>query len=106
MDPRPLTGDADTLDEPKAVEGAVPGSAPLPSVIGRTLGMRGDLTVGEDLIIEGTFDGTITDQGGDTVTVRRSAHVSGRISAGTVHVEDVTNLQETVLSGRISLARD
>ena len=106
MDPRPLTDDASAEAESKTVESAVPSSAPLPSVIGHTLVMKGELTVGEDLIIEGTFAGTITDQGADTVTVRRSANVSGRISAGTVHVEDVTNLQNTVLSGRISLSKD
>ena len=78
----------------------------MPSFIGHTLVMKGELILGEDLIIEGTFDGTITDQGGDTVTVRRCARLSGNITASAVHVEDGTNLQNAVLSGRISRARD
>jgi cytoskeletal protein CcmA (bactofilin family) len=76
----------------------------LPSIIGITVVMKGELTVGEDLVIEGTFDGTITGTGPDTVTVRRTAHLSGEVSAGTVRVEDGTNLEATVISGRIKLA--
>ena len=76
----------------------------LPSIIGVTVVMKGELTVGEDLVIEGTFDGTITGTGPDTVTVRRTAHLSGEVSAGTVRVEDGTNLEGTVISGRIKLA--
>jgi len=75
-----------------------------PSIIGITVVMKGELTVGEDLVIEGTFAGTITGNGLDTVTVRRTAHLSGALSAGTVRVEDGTNLEGTVLSGRIRLA--
>lgn len=82
----------------------LPDAAPVPSMIGMTLVMKGDLIVDENLIIEGTFDGTITGQGSDTITVRRTAHVSGKISASTVRIEDGTNLENTVLSGRISLA--
>lgn len=82
----------------------VPDAAPVPSMIGMTLVMKGELIVDENLIIEGTFDGTITGQGSDTITVRRTAHVSGKISASTVRIEDGTNLENTVLSGRISLA--
>ena len=76
----------------------------LPSIIGITVVMKGELTVGEDLVIEGTFDGTITGKEPDTVTVRRTAHLSGAVSAGTVRVEDGTNLEGTVISGRIRLA--
>jgi cytoskeletal protein CcmA (bactofilin family) len=66
--------------------------------------MKGELILGEDLEIEGTFDGTITDKGSDTVTVRRIARLSGKVSASVVKVEDGTNLENTVLSGRIRLA--
>lgn len=76
----------------------------LPSIIGITVVMKGELIVGEDLVIEGTFDGTIIGEGPDTVTVRRTAHLSGEVSAGTVRVEDGTNLEGTVISGRIKLA--
>jgi len=76
----------------------------LPSLIGSTVVMKGELVVGEDLEIEGTFDGTITGNGPDTVTVRRIARLSGEVSASMVKVEDGTNLENTVLSGRIRLA--
>ena len=66
--------------------------------------MKGDLIVGEDLIIEGTFDGSIKDVSSDTVVVRRTARLRGEISASNVQIEDGTNLEDTVLSGRISLA--
>lgn len=68
--------------------------------------MKGELIVGEDLIIEGTFDGTITDDGHDTVTVRRLARLRGELSASDVRVEDGTDLQGAILSGRIRLAED
>ena len=81
-----------------------PDAVPVPSMIGMTLVMKGELIVDENLIIEGTFSGTITGKGSDTLTVRRTAHVSGKISASNVRIEDGTNLENTVLSGRISLA--
>lgn len=90
-DPEPPDGD----DGPRRA---------LPSIIGITVVMKGELTVGEDLVIEGTFDGTITGKEPDTVTVRRTAHLSGEVSAGTVRVEDGTNLEGTVISGKIRLA--
>ena len=77
----------------------------LPSMIGISVVMKGELTVAEDLVIEGTFDGTITGEGTDTVTVRRTARVRGEVSAGVVQVEDGTNLESTTLTGRIRLAK-
>jgi len=76
----------------------------VPSIIGSTVVMKGELIVGEDLEIEGTFDGTITGESQDTVTVRRIARLSGKVSATVVRVEDGTNLENTVLSGCIRLA--
>lgn len=76
----------------------------IPSVIGSTLVMKGELTLDEDLIIEGTFDGTIVHRGSDKVVVRRVARVKGEISGHDLQVEDGTNLEDTVLSGRIRLA--
>ena len=63
--------------------------------------MKGELVVGEDLVIEGTFDGTITGCGEDTVTIRRTARLSGEICASEVRVDDGSNLENAVLSGRI-----
>ena len=87
--------------EPKSDEKGSRHPRPLPSIIGSTVVMKGDLTVGEDLVLEGTFDGTITGEGPDTVTVRRTAQLRGEVSASKVRVEDGTNLENTVLSGRI-----
>ena len=78
----------------------------LPSLIGFTVVMKGELTVGEDLTIEGCFDGTITGDGHQTVTVRRLARLRGEVTAGELRVEDGTNLESTVLSGRIRRAED
>ncbi len=95
----------DLPQEPDALDG-VPGSRrPLPSMIGITVVMKGELIVGEDLVIEGTFDGTITGEGTDTVTVRRTARLRGEVSAGVVQVEDGTNLENATLKGRIRLAK-
>lgn len=87
--------------KPQADEDGSRQPQPLPSIIGSTVVMKGDLTVGEDLVIEGTFDGTITGKGPDTVTVRRTARLRGEVSASTVRVEEGTNLENTILSGRI-----
>jgi cytoskeletal protein CcmA (bactofilin family) len=66
--------------------------------------MKGDLVVDEDLVIEGTYDGTISAR--DTVTLRKTAKLSGDISASRVQIEDGTNLENTVLTGRIFFAGD
>lgn len=108
-----------------------------PSVIGYTLVMKGELTLDEDLVIDGNFEGTtirgprsltvgpfatvradIRDGGsaeiagtlegdfdGDgTVIVRRTARITGQIKARDLQIEDGTNLEHTVLSGRIRRA--
>ena len=103
MVPPDPVGD-ETLRDAETRRGEETPRRALPSIIGITVVMKGELTVGEDLVIEGTFDGTITGTGPDTVTVRRTAHLSGELSAGTVQVEDGTNLEGTVISGRIRLA--
>ena len=101
--PDPVTDESPFEAEPLD---SVPGSRrPLPSIIGSTVVMKGELIVGEDLVIEGTFEGTITGEGTDTVTVRRIARLSGEVSAGVVQVEDGTNLESTTLTGRIRLAK-
>lgn len=74
---------------------------PLPSIIGSTVVMKGELFIGEDLVIEGTFDGRIVGKGPDTVTVRRTARLRGEVSVSNVRVDDGTNLENTILSGRI-----
>lgn len=100
--------------------------------------MRGELTLDEDLIFDGKFDGTLINgarklsigpfaevnadifgesadiagsidgefTGSGTVYVRRTARINGAISAQDLKVEDGTNLEHVVLSGRISRAEE
>lgn len=106
-----------------------------PSIIGSTLVMKGSLTLDEDLIIDGRFEGTRIEgahqlsisthaavkadiygdsaeiagtldgafEGSGTVLVRRTARIKGEISAGILRIENGTNLEDAILSGRISL---
>lgn len=106
------------------------------SIIGHTLVMKGELSLDEDLIIEGRFEGPVIDgarrlsigtfanvkadirgdsaeiagtvdgdfQGSGTVVLRRTARLRGAISAGALRVEDGTNLEHAILSGRITRA--
>mgnify|MGYP001554797048 CR=1 FL=1 len=80
-------------------------SAPT-SLIGYTVVMKGELVAGEDVVIEGTFDGAIVGESPHSITVRRIARISGEVTASNVRVEDGTDLQKAVLSGRIRLADD
>lgn len=103
-----VTGTDPFTDDPPTAADALdtePALRPLPSMIGITVVMKGELIAGEDLVIEGAFDGTITSEGEGTVTLRRTARLSGEVSAGVVEVEDGTNLESTTLSGRIRLAK-
>lgn len=52
-----------------------------PSIIGSTLVLRGDLSLAEDLIIEGTFDGSIT-QGDQRLSIGEHARVKATIRTG------------------------
>ena len=106
---------------------------PLPSVIGATVVMRGELILDEDLIIDGQFSGgeirgahrlSIGKRGrveaqvhSDTLDVhgtmsgscdssatailRRTARVRGTVTAAELQVEDGSNLEDVILSGRI-----
>lgn len=103
------------------------------SIIGSTVSMTGELTLDEDLIIEGEFRGKHIrgarrlaigsfarvraevrvgsadiagrldgDFDGDTtVIVRRTARISGTVTATDVRIEDGTNLERAILCGRI-----
>lgn len=62
-----------------AVETA--GMAASPSVFGATLVLRGDLSLAEDLIIEGSFDGSIT-QGNQRLSIGEHARVKATIRTG------------------------
>lgn len=107
-----------------------------PSIIGATLVMRGELTLDEDLTIDGRFEGAVINgvhklsvstfaevkadirgesadiagvvdgdfDGDGTVYVHRTARLNGEITAYRLYVEDGTNLEHAILSGRISRA--
>lgn len=52
-----------------------------PSVIGASMVLKGDLVLAEDLIIEGCFDGTIT-QGDQRLSIGEAARVRADIRTG------------------------
>lgn len=57
------------------------GGAGGPSYIGSTMVLKGDLSLQEDLIIEGTFDGNIT-QGNQRLSIGEHARVRASIRTG------------------------
>lgn len=67
--------DADEPEEPSRV------TAVGPSIIGATMALKGDLSLAEDLIIEGAFDGSIT-QGEHRLSIGESARVRATIRTG------------------------
>lgn len=67
--------DADEPEEPPRIRGIGP------SIIGATMALKGELSLSEDLIIEGAFDGSIT-QGEHRLSIGESAHVRATIRTG------------------------
>jgi cytoskeletal protein CcmA (bactofilin family) len=67
--------DPDEPAEPRRV------TASGPSIIGTTMTLKGDLSLAEDLIIEGAFDGNIT-QGDHRLSIGESARVRATIRTG------------------------
>lgn len=55
------------------------------AVVGATLTVTGDITGTEDLLVEGRVEGAVTLRS-NTVTIGKSGHVKGNISAKTIHV--------------------
>lgn len=52
-----------------------------PSIIGATMVLKGELSLSEDLVIDGTFDGSIT-QGDQRLSIGESARVRATIRTG------------------------
>ena len=105
----------------------------MPSVIGATLVMIGELTSDEDLVVHGTIVGPIdnrdrrlsvtsfatvqgdvqsetmdiagtvegTVRGGSALVLRRTANLTGDLSADTVEIEQGTNLENAIVAGRV-----
>jgi cytoskeletal protein CcmA (bactofilin family) len=65
--------------DPEAERTAGPGDGP--SVLGSTLVLRGELRLAEDLIIEGRFDGSIT-QGDQRLSIGEHARVTATVRTG------------------------
>ncbi|MFP6837650.1 MAG: polymer-forming cytoskeletal protein [Pseudomonadales bacterium] len=71
-------------------------------MIGPTIKIKGDVSGDEDLIIEGTVDGSIELSGHD-LTVGQSGHVQANLIATTVRVEgqvtgDITGSEKVIVS--------
>ena len=125
---RPAPGD-------KESPGDLPIADHMPSVIGATLVMKGELTLDEDLVVHGTIVGPIdnrdrrlsvtsfariqgdvqsktmdiagtvegTVSGGSSLVLRRTANLTGDLSADSVEIEQGTNLENAIVAGRVSV---
>jgi cytoskeletal protein CcmA (bactofilin family) len=61
-------------------------SAESVSVIGETLHFKGELSAGEDLVIEGRVEGTIN-QGKCCLTVKPKGHITASVNATKIFIE-------------------
>ncbi len=59
---------------------------PIVSVIGESLHFKGELSAGEDLIIEGTVEGTI-DQGSCCLTLKPNGRILADVNATKIFIE-------------------
>jgi cytoskeletal protein CcmA (bactofilin family) len=71
--------------EPRALEARVPEPAPRASVLGPTLRFRGELSAQEDLIIQGSVEGSITHT--QSLTVGTDGSVKGDIRARVIVID-------------------
>jgi cytoskeletal protein CcmA (bactofilin family) len=71
--------------EPRAPEARVPDAAPRASVLGPTLRFRGELSAQEDLIIQGSVEGSITHT--QSLTVGTDGTMKGDIRARVIVVD-------------------
>ncbi|MDJ0938494.1 MAG: polymer-forming cytoskeletal protein [Woeseiaceae bacterium] len=73
-------------DVPDSVRSDVPSGDQPVSVIGESLHFKGELSAGEDLIIEGTVEGTIN-QGKCCLTLRPKGTILANVNATKIFVE-------------------
>jgi cytoskeletal protein CcmA (bactofilin family) len=71
--------------EPRAPEARVPDAAPRASVLGPTLRFRGELSAQEDLIIQGSVEGSITHT--QSLTVGTDGSMKGDIRARVIVID-------------------
>ena len=92
---RPAFGDDKPLTEsqviafsdvPKSVRGDTQGDLAPVSVIGETLHFKGELSAGEDLVIEGTVEGTVN-QGKCCLTVKPKGKLLANVNATKIFIE-------------------
>ncbi|HUD97518.1 MAG TPA: polymer-forming cytoskeletal protein [Woeseiaceae bacterium] len=76
-----LYDDADPASSPSAGPPDSHGARFGASVFGATMVLKGDLSLAEDLIIEGSFDGSIT-QGDQRLSIGEHARVNATIRTG------------------------
>lgn len=93
-------GSAFATNERGADEGSNgAGVAVRASLLGPTVVLRGELSFGEPLVVHGQIHGSAT--GTAAVFIKKTARVSGDISAESIQLEKGVPLDGVVLSGRI-----
>jgi cytoskeletal protein CcmA (bactofilin family) len=83
--PQPLPQSAPRAAEPRAPEVRAPEAAPRASVLGPTLRFRGELSAQEDLIIQGSVEGSITHT--QSLTVGTDGSMKGDIRARLIVID-------------------
>ena len=86
-------------DVPKSVRGDAQADVAPVSVIGETLHFKGELSAGEDLVIEGTVEGTVN-QGKCCLTVKPKGKLLANVNATKIFIE---GLVEGDLSATVSV---
>jgi cytoskeletal protein CcmA (bactofilin family) len=79
--PNPNLNSDEATEEPGEARNCEAGQ----SVIGPTLVMKGTLTFSGDLIIDGQFDGTVTDEGG-SLSIGTCGNVNANVNCGSVEI--------------------
>jgi cytoskeletal protein CcmA (bactofilin family) len=83
--PQPQLQPQTRAAEPRAPEARVPDAAPRASVLGPTLRFRGELSAQEDLIIQGSVEGSITHT--QSLTVGTDGSMKGDIRARVIVID-------------------
>jgi cytoskeletal protein CcmA (bactofilin family) len=83
--PQPQLQSQARAAEPRAPEARVPDAAPRASVLGPTLRFRGELSAQEDLIIQGSVEGSITHT--QSLTVGTDGSMKGDIRARVIVID-------------------
>jgi cytoskeletal protein CcmA (bactofilin family) len=83
--PQPLPQSQPRAAEPRAPEVRTPEAAPRASVLGPTLRFRGELSAQEDLIIQGSVEGSITHT--QSLTVGTDGSMKGDIRARVIVID-------------------